>query len=212
MNLFKALRPLPLMHNWVFWFDRYSPDMKGSYQDQLVEIAEFNTVKDFWRIYNNLPMEIGARDSIHMFKKGVKPRWEDPRNEKGGCWNFRMQPEKSTEFFVHILLLLIGESLTDTLSDGDDICGVSLSIRFNVNMVALWNRKAPHSLPSVVPVVGNLPVTHTSLSVVQEEDETSVKKLGIENMRGFILAGLPPGLMPQRWSYRVHSSHKDFNK
>lgn len=76
-------------------------------------------------------MEIRARDSIHMFKKGVKPRWEDPRNEKGGrqcsgfkvlmlgCWNFRMQPEKSTEFFVHILLLLIGESLTDTLSDGN---------------------------------------------------------------------------------------------
>lgn len=87
---------------------------------------------------------------------------------------------------------------------GDDICGVSLSIRFNVNMVALWNRKAPHSLPSVVPVVGNLPVTHTSLSVVQEEDETSVKKLGIENMKDFILAGLPPGLMPQRWSYRVY--------
>jgi hypothetical protein len=54
MTLFKALRPLPLMHNWVFWFDRspvrrwvndrYSPDMKG-YQDQLVEIAEFNTVR-----------------------------------------------------------------------------------------------------------------------------------------------------------------------
>jgi hypothetical protein len=84
----------------------------------------------------------------------------------------------------------------------DDICGVSLSIRFNVNMVALWNRKAPHSLPSVAPV-GNLPFTNPSLSVVQEEDETSVKKLGIENMKDFILAGLPPGLMPQRWSYRV---------
>lgn len=23
MTLFKSLRPLPLMHNWVFWFDRF---------------------------------------------------------------------------------------------------------------------------------------------------------------------------------------------
>jgi len=29
-------------------------------------------------------MGIASRDSIHMFKMGVKPRWEDPRNKQGG--------------------------------------------------------------------------------------------------------------------------------
>lgn len=54
--LFKSLRPLPLMHNWVFWYDRFalkgfrlhgryipSADSNG-YNDHLSEIAQFNTV------------------------------------------------------------------------------------------------------------------------------------------------------------------------
>jgi hypothetical protein len=56
INLLRTLRPLPLMHNWTFWFDRlipwgpglmgrYTPCPEGTgYQDQLVQIAEFNTV------------------------------------------------------------------------------------------------------------------------------------------------------------------------
>jgi hypothetical protein len=45
-------------------------------------------------------MEIGPRDSIHMFKKGVKPRWEDPRNEKGGrqCSGFKVLMVRMLEF------------------------------------------------------------------------------------------------------------------
>jgi hypothetical protein len=65
-----------------------------------------------------------------MFKKSVKPRWEDPRNQNGGkcyhldvvehlgAWSFRVSREKTHEFFLHILLLLIGESLTEALSQG----------------------------------------------------------------------------------------------
>jgi hypothetical protein len=61
MALFKSLRILPLMHNWTFWYDKYSPstnprlilhdryipstsaESKG-YNNNLVQIAEFNTV------------------------------------------------------------------------------------------------------------------------------------------------------------------------
>ena len=35
-----------------------------------------------------------------------------------GAWSFRVSREKTHEFFLHILLLLIGESLTESLSQG----------------------------------------------------------------------------------------------
>jgi hypothetical protein len=74
-------------------------------------------------------------------------------------------------------------------------------------LVILWNRKAPNSLPSsaVIPQVGSLPFTNTPMSDVEEEDESPVENSGVEKMKEFILAGLPPGLMPQGWSYRVCS-------
>jgi hypothetical protein len=93
-----------------------------------------------------------------------------------------------------------------SLTKDDDICGVSLSIRFNSNLVVLWNRKAPNSLPSAVtPQVGSLPFANTSLSDAEEEDERPAENLGVEKMKNFILAELPPGLKPQGWSYRVCS-------
>jgi hypothetical protein len=68
-----------------------------------------------------------------MFKRGVKPRWEDPRNIHGGtlspilpppsnvigAWTFRLAPnQKTVDFFLHLVLLMIGESLTDSLTPG----------------------------------------------------------------------------------------------
>jgi len=115
--LLKTLRPLPLMHNWTFWYDRYcfiyswtGVQLWGRKADgldtfharirqstmitslkwlnstlfQYVAVVMVLTGQDFWRIYNNLPLTISPRDSIHMFKRGVKPRWEDPRNTHGG--------------------------------------------------------------------------------------------------------------------------------
>jgi hypothetical protein len=105
----------------------------------------------------------------------------------------------------------------DTLSDGinlsivlmadDDICGVSLSIRFTSNLVMLWNRTAPSSLPSsaVTPVVGSLPFSNTSLGVVEEGEQTHAVEKGVEKMKDVILAELPEDLRPQGWYYRVCS-------
>jgi hypothetical protein len=35
-----------------------------------------------------------------------------------GAWTFRVPNEKSSEFFLHVILLLIGESLTEALTTG----------------------------------------------------------------------------------------------
>jgi hypothetical protein len=76
---------------------------------------------------NNLPMEIANRNSLHMFKKGIKPRWEDPRNKDGGRfsatsadvggWTFRVSQVHAKEFFQYIILLVIGESLTSHIDE-----------------------------------------------------------------------------------------------
>jgi len=160
-----------------------------------------------------------------MFKKGVKPRWEDPRNKHGGklvlldfvesagAWTFRVSREKTNEFFLHILLLLIGESLTETLPRGirprllklnvdDDLCGVSLSNRYSSNLVTVWNRVAPNTLPSsaTTPHSGSLPF---SSSPIPEDEEASPIEKGVEKMKDFILAGLTSNMRPQSWYYRV---------
>jgi translation initiation factor 4E len=41
-----------------------------------------------------LPSQIPAGANYHLFKKGIKPAWEDPHNKKGGKWTFSQNKTK----------------------------------------------------------------------------------------------------------------------
>jgi len=148
LQMLKKLRPYPLRHEWVFWHERNNVDTPTNlptpaswHQDQLKEIAHINTVQGFWQVFNNTPFEtLQLRDSLHLFKKGVKPVWEDKRNVNGGAWTFRIPKAQSYEFWKEVLMMTIGEILQEVVERGDDICGVSISVRFNSHLITVWNR------------------------------------------------------------------------
>ena len=55
---------------------------------------------------------------MHLFKHGVKPVWEDPRNAQGGGWTFRIPKASAEEFWKEVCLLAIGEALQAAVSGG----------------------------------------------------------------------------------------------
>ncbi len=124
-NLLQKLRPPPLVHAWDFWHDRQErkkstsdqgPDQDTSYEDRLVKLATVTDVREFWEVFNNFDVNaLPLRDSIHLFHKGVKPVWEDPRNARGGAWTFRVPKEKATEFWKEICMMAIGEQLQEAV-------------------------------------------------------------------------------------------------
>ena len=75
-------------------------------------ICEFSTVEEFWQYFNHIPRpgkvffdgeskaSVGPSnkviDELSIFKKGIKPEWEDPQNRDGGCFYIRqgMDPDQ----------------------------------------------------------------------------------------------------------------------
>ncbi len=87
------------------------------YEDHLTKLHTISDVREFWSVFNNFDVtKLPMRDSIHLFHKGVKPVWEDPRNEKGGCWTFRVPKDKVKEFWVEVCMMAIGEKLQDAVA------------------------------------------------------------------------------------------------
>ena len=121
-----------------------------NYEDRLVHLASISDVRTFWSVFNNFDVSsLPLRDSIHLFHRNVKPLWEDPRNLHGGCWTFRVHKDRAPAFWEKIALLAVGEKLqaaveSDRTQFRDDICGVSLSVRFTSVLVQVWNRDAGH--------------------------------------------------------------------
>ena len=115
LNMLRRMRPPPLQYAWTFYHDRHSSGT--SYEGRLTVLLEnIITLKPFWEAYNRFPLDaLKMKDSVHFFKRGVKPVWEDPRNVKGGAWTFRVPKEKSEQTWKEVLLLAVGEQFADVI-------------------------------------------------------------------------------------------------
>ena len=75
-----------LQDTWTFWY--LVPDLKPEANDWstfLKPLNDFHSVEDFWGIVNSVssPAALVTGCRYYVFKKGVKPLWEDPQNAKG---------------------------------------------------------------------------------------------------------------------------------
>jgi len=102
----------PLMNTWTLWFTK-TPSATGpkeSWADLLKEVITFDSVEEFWgyffspissgvwmvvdsRIFNNISKvsEIPLKSDYALFKKGVRPEWEDDANREGGKWSYQFK-------------------------------------------------------------------------------------------------------------------------
>ncbi|XRM43461.1 eukaryotic translation initiation factor 4E [Aspergillus tubingensis] len=140
----------PLMHEWTLWFTK-PPSGKGdNWNDLLKEVVTFNSVEEFWGIYNNISptSELGLKADYHLFKKGVRPEWEDPQNKHGGKWSYSFKDKRSVpidDLWLHAQLAAIGETLEN---DGDnEVMGVVVNVRKGFYRVGLWTRTVGKSVP-----------------------------------------------------------------
>ena len=89
-----------LQHEWTFWYDkRWVRGGEVSYENNLKKIGTFGTVENFWRQvtsltkrtllidcisrhYNHMakPAQLEWDSNYYLFKKGIKPMWEDEAN------------------------------------------------------------------------------------------------------------------------------------
>jgi len=76
----------PLQNSWTLWF--FKNDKNRNWEDNQRSIITFNTVEDFWALYNHIELasKLNAGCDYSLFKEGVKPMWEDERNRRGGRW------------------------------------------------------------------------------------------------------------------------------
>lgn len=121
-----------LANTWILWY--HDPDDTNWSLASYKKIYEFNTIEDFWRLYNNLPSI--ANTMFFLMKKGHPPIWEVPQNINGGAWLYRFPKKMADCYWTKFSMYLIGETF---MNDTQDIIGISISPKiFNVT-IRIWN-------------------------------------------------------------------------
>ena len=104
-----AATPPPGPHflesEWVIWEHRAPDKTCKVWEDNMEKVCELATVEDFWSAWNAIPkpsqifydgrtkkkFKDRTIESFSMFKKNIKPEWEDPLNRTGAEWFCRKQ-------------------------------------------------------------------------------------------------------------------------
>ena len=96
-------------------------------------------VEAFWGFYSHLkrPSEMAAPSDYQVFRKGIKPIWEDAENKQGGKWLIRVKKEFSDRLWEDLLLAIVGNQFESSGGYGE-VCGAVISIRETHDVISLW--------------------------------------------------------------------------
>ncbi|ODV86886.1 hypothetical protein CANARDRAFT_27248 [[Candida] arabinofermentans NRRL YB-2248] len=136
----------PLNSKWTLWYTKPAVDQSESWSDLLKPVVTFDTVEEFWGIYNSIPKvsDLPIKSDYHLFREQIKPEWEDSANSNGGKWTFQFRSKfmeanniDINQIWTRALLSVIGETIED---DENEVNGVVVNVRKGTYKVCLWTK------------------------------------------------------------------------
>lgn len=133
-----AIKEHPLKATWIVWYRPPTPK-HSDYEKSTIAIASISTVEAFWTVYSHMkrPSLLPSVSDYHIFKKGIRPVWEDEANKKGGKWIVRLKKGVADRYWEDLLLAMIGDQFAEA---GDEVCGAVLSVRGGEDVLSVWTR------------------------------------------------------------------------
>eukprot|EP01062_Namystynia_karyoxenos_P027160 TRINITY_DN2092_c1_g1_i1.p1 TRINITY_DN2092_c1_g1~~TRINITY_DN2092_c1_g1_i1.p1 ORF type:complete len:941 (+),score=282.45 TRINITY_DN2092_c1_g1_i1:91-2823(+) len=129
-------RSMAFENSWTFWVDSWErPSRDSTPVPRLEKVGTCCQIKDFWSLFDHLPLsDIPVNASLHLFKNGIRPTWEDEENLHGG--HFRCQVPEATrgKVWLDLALALVGEQL----EGAERICGAGVTIKDYGTVLSLW--------------------------------------------------------------------------
>lgn len=133
-----AIKEHPLKSTWIVWYRPPTPK-HSDYEKSTIALASIPTVEAFWTVYSHMkrPSLLPSVSDYHIFKKGIRPVWEDEANRKGGKWIVRLKKGVADRYWEDLLLAMIGDQFAEA---GDEVCGAVLSVRGGEDVLSVWTR------------------------------------------------------------------------
>ena len=129
-----------LSNKFVFWYHIIDNSSSEDYKAQIKKLAEFDTLDDFWAIFQYLKKPDDYKQPVEMqlFKEGIKPMWEDENNKNGGKIALKLRKEYTNLVWEELVFAFIGGYLAKEIKD--EINGLVINCKKDFNTLQIWTK------------------------------------------------------------------------
>ena len=153
--------PKKLSNKFVFWYHINEISADQEYESQIKKLAEFETLEDFWAIFQYLKKPDDCKQAIEfqLFKNPIKPMWEDENNKDGGRIALKLRKEHSNLVWEELVFAFIGGYFAKEIKD--EINGLVINCKKDFNTLQIWiksfNNEVTSALEKNIREILNIP-------------------------------------------------------
>ena len=139
-----------LSDKFAFWYHINEISTDQEYESQIKKLAEFDTLEDFWAIFQYLKKPDDCKQAIEfqLFKDPIKPMWEDENNKDGGRIALKLRKEFSNLVWEELVFAFVGGYFAKEIKD--EINGLVINCKKDFNTLQIWIKSYTNEVTSAI--------------------------------------------------------------
>jgi hypothetical protein len=113
-------------------------DKKWEISSYTLIMKDIDTIDKLVAIQNCIPEFIVKQCMLFVMRKGITPRWEDPKNKNGGCFSFKVVNKHVFSVWKSLFFSLCGETIFAEEKHNNLITGITISPKKNFCIIKIW--------------------------------------------------------------------------
>ena len=149
-----SLAPHLLYDKWTLW--AHLPHDTDWSVKSYKEIDTVDSVEAAITLCETIPDKMIKNCMLFFMRKGIQPIWEDPKNQRGGCFSYKVSNKIVGSVWKSLSYLLVGETLSANPSLASSINGITISPKKNFCVIKVWLSGCEVKDPSLIHSVQGL--------------------------------------------------------
>jgi hypothetical protein len=144
---------LPIEHKlndkWKLFY--HLPDEKSwKLNSYKIILKNIDSVEKTVLLNNKITDKIIKYSMLFLFRSNINPLWEDPLNENGGCFSFKVYNNKVVNIWKLLVYSLVGETLCVKREHNNLINGISISPKRKFCIIKIWLKNCLYQDPNIL--------------------------------------------------------------
>jgi len=146
----------PLHGKWVLW--AHLPHDTDWSLTSYIKIIELVTMEQVISLYNSIPALMIRNCMLFMMRKNINPTWEDPKNNKGGCFSFKVSNKNVPSVWKDLSYVLTGETISNDPKFQENVTGITISPKKSFCILKIWMSDLNYQNPRIIANIEGLTI------------------------------------------------------